>query len=250
MGSDNIMTVFPQTLTPITVPGCVAWLDAADTSTITSSGGAVSSVRNKANANIPFVQGTGVNQPITGTRTINGLNTLDFDGANYWLTANGLISYFTGSDMPFTIFSVCLCDTPTAATQSSIWAIGNSASGAQFQSQVYQSSLNVCNRRDDTSTIATSGATYIAGNNINCVVFTGTTISSYTNATTNYTGTSLDVGTLTLDRFAIGATIRNTNAHFFDGAIGEVIIYKGALSSTDRIAIQRYLGNKWGVVSP
>jgi hypothetical protein len=240
------------TQVPLIVPGCVGWLDASDTSAsnITASAGAVSSVRNKANSQIPFIQGTGANQPISGTRTINGLNALDFDGANYWLTANGLISSFTGSDKPFTILSVCLCDAPTAAPQSSIWAIGSSASPNQFQSQVYQNSQNIANRRDDGGTIVTSGASYISGVNLNCLVFTGTTVSSYTNATANYSGSSQDVGVLTLDRFAIGATIRNTNSHFFDGTIGEVIIYNTALSDANRISIQQYLGNKWGIAAP
>jgi hypothetical protein len=241
------MTIFPLTQVPLIIPGCVGWLDASDVSTITSSGGSVSSVRNKVNSGVPFIQGVGTDQPTTGTRTINGLNSLDFDGANDYLTANALASLFTGDDKPMTILSACLCDDPTVISQSSIWAVGSSATTTPFYSQVYQNSLNVANRRDDSSSQVNSSAAYIAGNNVNCLVFTGTTVSSYTNNTTNYSGTSQNTGVLTLDRFAIGATIRSTNTNFFNGIIGEVIIYNRALSDSERILVQRYLGNKWGI---
>lgn len=245
------MSAFPQTILPRTIPGLVGWMDAADTSTtnITSSGGLVSQIANKANSQIPFVQGIGSNQPTTGTRTINGRNTLDFDGANSFLTANGIAAYLTGSDKPFSAFSVCLCDTPTTGLQNSIWAMGYSANSTPFQSQVYQNSQNITNRRDDAGVIAPSGATYISGNNVNAAIFTGTTISSYTNAATNYSGTSQDVGALTLDRFAVGATIRSSNTHFFDGIIGEFILYNRALTTTERTQIMDYLSNKWGVAT-
>ena len=55
------------------------WLDAADASTITHSGGAVSKWTSKdANAR-EFVQTNGSLQPTTGNTSKNGLNTIDFD---------------------------------------------------------------------------------------------------------------------------------------------------------------------------
>ena len=57
------------------------WYDAADTDTITESGGAVSQIDDKlvsGNA----VQPTVGERPTTGTRTQNTLNVLDFDGNN------------------------------------------------------------------------------------------------------------------------------------------------------------------------
>lgn len=221
------------------------WFDFSHKALITESSGLVSSVTNKAGGQSLTASGSA--RPTTNSRTLNGLNALDFDGANTFLLANNLSALFSGSDKPFTILSACQCDAPTVGTQSSIWAFGSSAGSAPFHSQVYQNSLNIINRRDDASSIATSGAAYISGANVNCAVFTGTAISSYTNATTNYSGTAQDVGTLTADRFAIGATVRNTNTHFFDGVIGEIIIFAAALTDDERLTLTRYLGKKWGV---
>lgn len=60
-----------------------AWWDAADLSTITDAGGgAVSQLDDKSPNGRDLSQATSGHRPITGTRTINGLNTLDFDGSN------------------------------------------------------------------------------------------------------------------------------------------------------------------------
>jgi len=58
----------------------VLWLDASDTSTITEVGGAVSQWDDKSGNGNDVAQGTAAAQPTSGTRTINSLNVLDFDG--------------------------------------------------------------------------------------------------------------------------------------------------------------------------
>ena len=224
------------------------WFDFADTSAqnMTQSGGLVSSVWNKAGSLVATAsQGTTGKQPTIGA--INGRSALDFNGTSTLLNADALAAIFSGSDKPFTIFSVSECDAPSSGLQSSIWAFGYSGSTSQFQSQVYQNSLNISNRRDDAGTIAGSFAPAIAGVNVSCIIFTGTTISSYTNTTVNYANTAMDVGVLTLDKFTIGATSRTAEQHFFDGRIGEIIGYEGAMNNTERLAIMNFLGTKWGV---
>lgn len=221
------------------------WFDFSHKGVITESSNLVSSVVNKAGGQSFTASGSA--RPTTNTRTINGLNAIDFDGANNFLTADNIAAMFSGSDKPFSVFSVCQCDAPTSGNQNSIWAAGINNSSTPFHSQVYQNSNNIANRRDDTGTIATSGAAYVAGVNVNALVFTGTTTSSYTNTTTNYSGTSQDVGVITVNKFAVGATIRNTNTHFFDGIIGEIIIFAAALNADERQIIMKYLGRKWGV---
>ena len=237
------------TQVPLTIPSCVGWMDAADTSTsnITSSGGAVSQIANKANSQIPFVQAAGADQPTTGIRTINGLNALDFDGSTEYLSANGLAGLFTGSDKSMTVFSVCQSDAPSGGTQQSIWGLGYSSTTNPIMYQYYLSSTNGITRRDDAGTIVTISPAIISGVNVNAIVFSGTTVSSYTNATTNASGSAMDVGNITVDRFAIGALLRPTAGQFFNGVISEVIIYNTALTDEQRISIQRYLGNKWGI---
>jgi hypothetical protein len=58
------------------------WLDAADATTITESGGFVSQWNDKSGNGRNATQSIGANQPTTGSFTINGLNALSFDGIN------------------------------------------------------------------------------------------------------------------------------------------------------------------------
>lgn len=59
------------------------WHDAADTGTITDVGaGETSQIDDKGANGHDLVQGSSAQRPTTGTRTINALNVLDFDGDN------------------------------------------------------------------------------------------------------------------------------------------------------------------------
>lgn len=63
----------------------VLWLDAADTSTITASSGAVSQWDDKSSGARHFTQSTAGSRPTTGVTTLNGRNVIDFD--NDWMGA-------------------------------------------------------------------------------------------------------------------------------------------------------------------
>lgn len=67
---------------PSSDPQLTGWWDAADPATITDNGGAVSAWTDKS-AGTALVQDFGARQPTTGIRQLNGLNVIDFDGADY-----------------------------------------------------------------------------------------------------------------------------------------------------------------------
>lgn len=248
------MTDFSPTnigLIPTQIPNCVAWMDAADTSTdnITSSGGLVSAIDNKANSQIPFTQGTGAAQPTTNSLTIAGKNALSFDGTNDRLGANGLSAYFTTGTAPFTAFVVGYTNTITGGARG-IW-------GASFSTSRYISSFRSNNSafmeigsennaggfKDITSSNALVNTTPFALT----TVYDGTNVSNYQDASTINTGTTFANGAITLDTFSIGSILA---ANFYwNGAIGEFILYNRALTSTERLTVQRYLGQKWGTLT-
>lgn len=65
----------------------IGWWDAEDTSTITQTGGAVSSWANKAGGD-PLVQTQSARRPETGTRSLGGRNVLNFDNDFMEMTLN------------------------------------------------------------------------------------------------------------------------------------------------------------------
>lgn len=60
-------------------PLLIGWWDAADVATLTETGGVVSAWADKAGGDA-LAHGVAGQQPVTGSRTLNGLNVLDFDG--------------------------------------------------------------------------------------------------------------------------------------------------------------------------
>lgn len=81
-GSRSAISAALALFLPTSDAGLTGWWDAADTTTITEAGGAVSSWAGKT-AGPALVQPFGARQPTTGVRTLAGRNVLDFDGGDH-----------------------------------------------------------------------------------------------------------------------------------------------------------------------
>jgi len=206
----------------------VLWLDAADTSTITEVGGAVSQWDDKSGNGYDVTQGTAANQPTSGTRTLNSLNVLDFDG-------NDLLIKTTSPTLtqPNTVFFVAELDT-TGANRTLL-----DGAGGAGRNIVRATSLN--NWAIYAATFVTGG-TSDTDPHIFRAVFDGASSSLHVDAVSTLTG---DPGAQSLVGFAIGATYSATNG--WDGAIAEVIIVDGTLTAGEIADTESYLANKWGI---
>lgn len=77
------------------------WLDAADTSTITESGGAVSEWRDKSGNARHASQATAGNRPATGSATLNGRNVIRYDATDDFLTLTNTSGLTTATTFYF-----------------------------------------------------------------------------------------------------------------------------------------------------
>jgi hypothetical protein len=223
------------------------WLDAADASTITESSGSVSAWADKSGNGNNATQGTGSAQPTTGVRTLNGKNALEFDGGDY-LSADSLSSIFSGSDKPTTIFLVC--SSVDVLTQQYVFLAGNDASVTPLNGALYNGGTAIfgTNRRDDGSTIksVTSGTVVNYTPNVFAIVNTGTSVDLYFDSSLVVDGGDLDVAAATIDNFTIGASDRGgIVGQYFNGVMGEGIIYDRALSTSEISQVNAYLTSKW-----
>ena len=220
-------------MSPADVSGVQAWWDAADASTITDAGaGAVSAWADKSGLGHTLTEGT--NRPITGTRTINGRNVLDFDGTNDQLrrTAASLLS-------PSACYIVC---EPDSVTGTQVLFKGQAATPSIFLSGadvtgVYHS--------DAVGSTVTTGAAigtpalyvmrspnwahYTRANGVNGAIATGGGVPggwTEINVSSNAGGGSL----------------------FFNGKIAEVLFVQEADTLTD-LWLRTYFANKWAVTA-
>jgi len=223
------------------------WLDATDASTITESLGLVSEWRDKKGSGEDFVQATGTKQMSTGTRTINGLNVLDGDGARYMTKT--LFPVPASGDIA--IFMVCVFDVVDHANDA---AFGLKGTGDINDFQVVSNSATQWNgniaARDisgqPTTNVNFTGGPFPGPQIINANFdFAGAGIfNAFVDGTQRAVDTAYTVKLNTEMEFRL--FVNRNNGQRPDGAIAEVIATEDVTLGT-RQKIEGYLAHKWGL---
>jgi len=224
---------------PTDLPNCALWLDASDATTITSSSGRVTQWRDKStNGNNATASGTG--RPTTGTRTINSLNVLDFDGTANFMP---LTTAITGGT--YTIFFVASVDTLSATLPRTIIGATNTGgpvmrfavSGSNGVMQVVRRGQSVLLNGSTTNVVSTPYDFIITTYNSGNVTFRNG-VSNGSNATSaSYSQGIQSIGSESVSIFSNGQ----------DGPIAEVAIYTGILTGPQITQLASYSAAKWGV---
>jgi len=206
------------------------WLDAAEASTIheDTTPGFVSQWDDKSGNGNDVTQVTGSLQPATGTRTLNGMNVLDF--AADWLE----VDPFAKSE-PFTVFMVATVD---VAAQASYVMWGDANNNNPYP-MLYEYS--------DVYQIYGGGSQPNRPSDTNPHVFGVNYYSSALNVYVDGTGGTPAATTATaLTGLQIGA--RNDSAgDSLDGMVAEFVLVDGTMSDADREKMEGYLAHKWGI---
>jgi len=226
---------------PLSIPGvtCALWLDGADATTITQSGGTVSQWSDKSGSARHITQATAGNQPTYSSNS----NAVVFTGTQYLNIPNALAAITPA----YTIFVV-----ERRASANVMFFIGqyNLTSG-------------------NTGLILGYNATNISHHTTAYISDCQVTIPSYAGASEpiklnryDYTGstraTFINGGSLSTTQ-SFSATLpvwSNANvgigfgtAYGYIGNIHEIIFYNVALTSPQQQAIEGYLAQKWGTTS-
>ena len=231
--------------TPSQLSGLQLWLDASDTTTITESSGSVSQWDDKSGNENHVSQGTAVNQPTTGTRTINGLNVLDFDG-DMLFTTDSVVS----GNPNLGIALLILYDTNGGALTDRTIQIGagaGSTAGITGGTNGYSWRFNDGTEEYGTVSTGTAliqiGVRPSGGDYESSQMFidgTEETATSLSNGTPNISaGASIGGG-------QSGNTALGTISNAINGAIGEAIAVEDNSTNT-RQKIEGYLAHKWGL---
>lgn len=225
---------FSPSIIPSGVADLSLWYDADDAATITHVAGAVSQWNDKALVG-PYhaTQGTGASQPITGTRTINGRNALDFDGTDDNLISNNAALNYGAS----TVICIFLPDT---VTTSQMILANNGGGGTRY---------NMQNQRIDFGNNALLAASTSSGSvlvQIGRVDAAGGSAVQYlkmgslAEVNNGPARTGLSAG------LRVGAT--GGGLAFFNGAIGEICNYRRMLTNAEINSLMNgYFVPKWGV---
>lgn len=222
--------------TVLDVPGLAAWWDASDAATITDAGGgAVSAWADKSGSGYNLTA-AGTARPTTGTRTINGLNVLDFDGGSDVLS-------LTGFNQP----AICVYAVIEPDTISGTDLIVHSGTTGSDDWSFY------LNAGTPTFFGGGSSATCTALSAGTLVLMRSWAIGVGSNGWAFKMRANGNQGAAALSGVKIytGLQVGNTDtgSNFYDGKIGEVVLVAQGLSAGTDSDLRSYLANKWAVTA-
>ena len=227
------------------------WLDAADASTITETGGAVSQWNDKSGNVNHVVQSVGGNKPTVAASTLNGYGRLTFDGSDWLEKAGGLLD-----ETDFSVFSVAE-KTATKSWSNTIiseWYSGGNPNQNEW-SLSHGSGVT-----DNTPAFGTEfGATYSGSTSSSGAVALGAPVilSGTHNTQQNtlfvdgdQTGQVAVAGSknqVPARDLHIGTFGVNKAGYAIPMELSEIIVINNSLSTSDRQQIESYLAEKWGI---
>lgn len=211
------------------VPGCALWLDAADL-----PAGSVARWADKSPARNHAAQASGVLQPTSGARQINGLNAVDF--ATQYLTLASPLAAAGG----LSAFTVCVGDAATFG------AVLGGASGSFV--------LRVTSQR--LAVVRSNSAVLLTGTT-NLLTATPYLLYAETSNAGNAgllnggsEGSNATSASYTADTTLVGTSLAGdgtTLSQPFDGGLGELAVFTRVLTPTERNVLGRALARKWGL---
>ncbi len=210
-----------------------AWYDAADESTITKDGSdRVSQWRDRSGNGHHVNQSSDGSKPRSGTRTLNGLNSLAFSGsANQFLRSTVNISA-----QPLTAFAVAQFD--SAGSNSTVFDGAGTA--------------RCMLRRRSTDDLAIFAGSWMAGPATTAEAVLASVEFQGANSTIRKNGGTAVTGNPGSGSLASGLTIGNISGNpgeswRMDGLISELIFVSGSFSDAERQRLEGYLAHKWGL---
>ncbi|WP_152051821.1 phage head closure protein [Tautonia marina] len=224
---------------PPVTSGLRLWLSSSVAEYIVSSGGLVSQWTDRSGNGNHLTQGTAVNQPTTGTRTLNGRNALDFDGTNDFMLLPSALHSIPGANN--TVFVVALSDTGAGSGGAQALLRGDTTN---FQMQFNPGSARIENR-NHTSTNVFTTVTKNATANIFAQCRNGSALTACFNTTQTVNASGANNVTVT----GIGLGGSATGTQPFNGLIAEVLVYNRALTLAEANQVATFLKDKWNVAN-
>lgn len=185
-------------------------------------------------------QSTSTNQPRYHENAINGLSVARFDGINDFLTSSGS-AIINAANSNHTIFFVIKPSSNLSSTEAIIaW---NDSSGGNKELIMVSSSTGYLD-------FYSSGSNVIISENLRntvsviSITVNGSTVKAYRDGILKSTNTIVSSGTAGL--FSIGMEYDSaTPSNFYDGDLGELLIFGTFLSDDERQIIENDLIKKW-----
>lgn len=238
---------------PASISNLGAWWDFSDSSTVSLSLSAITSVTDKSGNSRTATQSTGNNQPAIAASVRNGRSAALFDGLNDALDVTWGAQQFTA----ITLFAVVQ---PTGAGGGSLGRIYSRDGSGTFLNRANASNAfswsmpwtsatgNGSQRTADGSASLNAwyllSFRYTGGADVNADVFlrVNRSLSTAALAGTRDTSSTSQSSTLNIGN----RTLADGYDRGWQGHIGELLIYTANLTAANVSSVESYLAVKWG----
>lgn len=251
VSTSSTSTTTTSAFTPTSISSCALWFDAADSSTITKSGTAVSQWLDKSVNGYSVIQSTSGNQPTYVANSLNGYGGIQLSSSSYLYQLGSNIPNFSSSSAT-SVFFVVKVDSSLATSGwnllNSMSFIGPTTGGTmRYQISFAQgTSLGFNLRVGNPNELVVGTASAVAfGSNalVGFTISSSGAIITVNGTSTSYTGYSLQsANNATL--FLIGD---QRGVHVKDEIIYEMVGFNTQLSTNDQQKVEGYLAWKWGI---
>lgn len=241
---------YASLFSPQDLPGLAVWLDAADSTAVTQSGGSVSAWRGKSPLTLDMVQNTSGARPTYESNVQNGLPALRFTTSQMMQSTSNLtlppdqtwfVSFrpLAGSNMIF------IEQSPDVNTNQGSYFYGSNNALVQIRRGGVRT---IFDASGVGATVFPLGSWYIASV-VNSNVTNVQSNDVYWSINGARRNTIIDSNILTgsaSNLLYINPTSRITASNY----TGEILIYNRALPPSEVRLVERYLSYKWGVSLP
>lgn len=231
------------------IPGLRLWVDMQDPQSYSQTGGVMNYVENK----ISTRRITALDAPAFSATAINARPGIVFDGVfNYMRGTEARVLSVLAGSLPFTLFMVM---NQTSSNARTIMSMGSESAGGAYRTFGSTTSgtrrWSMVGQSDAAATFsALSTATVQTGTHILEWYGTGPTVSLRVDGgASDPNGAAVTIGTSTLARITLGALDFGiaVPSQFFDGSLGETLLYNRLLSEDTRGLIRKSLSEKWAI---
>lgn len=231
---------------PLNISGLTLWIDSVDSSTVTTSGSSIVSVRDKSSPTRTFLASP--TPPTRSTTAYNGLFPFQFNGSSFLF--NSTFSYTLSTRTAFLVcgertggnnngfLSFAASGTDYNQTNAIAYESGFKGLGQYLQIIASGLTATAIGAINTPTPFAIYGDTFGSGtenvySNGSLIVNTSTGVV-YTNSTGLYLGARMVAGSV---------------GNYLNGIIAEVLLFNRVLTTSERQQVEGYLAWKWGLLS-
>lgn len=222
---------------PTDIPGLALWLDPSDATSVTIDAGAVSALADKSGNGRHFTQATPANRPVISAAGFGGVNALSFTSANSQYLEGPSFAALTAAE---SLIVLEMTAGETAATHA-LWHFGSAVDAEffTFAGAIFDAFGSTVRKGVGPPV---PDHTVLADPSLFNVISTAAEYTASVNGVELFTTAINTVGWDIVSYLG-----KNNGTTYFDGFVGEVLIYDHELTAQELAMLTAYLQIKWGV---